>query len=149
MPYRFLADAVLLCHLAVVAFIVAGLAAIVVGNSRGWGWVNRWTFRLVHLVAIGVVVLQSWLGRVCPLTTLEAWLRAQAGQGTYGGSFVEHWVQRLLFYDAPAWAFTLAYTLFGLMVLVAWWRYPPRRRRVASSRAACAANGGPTRGPRC
>lgn len=127
MIYRLLADAVLLLHLAVVVFIVAGLAAIVLGNRRGWHWVNGWTFRLAHLIAIGVVVAQAWLGRVCPLTTLEAWLRARGGQATYGGSFVEHWVQRLLFYAAPSWVFTLAYTLFGLLVLAAWWLYPPRR----------------------
>ena len=29
--------------------------------------------------AIAVVVAQSWLGVDCPLTTLESWLRAQAG----------------------------------------------------------------------
>ena len=33
--------------------------------------VNALWFRLVHLLAIGYVVAQAWLGQVCPLTTLE------------------------------------------------------------------------------
>ncbi|HET7203415.1 MAG TPA: DUF2784 domain-containing protein [Steroidobacteraceae bacterium] len=128
MQYQLLADAVLVLHLGIVVFIVVGLVLIVVGNLRGWRWANAWWFRLAHLAAIGIVVAQAWLGRICPLTTLEAWLRAKSGEPTYSGAFIEHWVQRILFYDAPWWAFTLAYTLFGLLVLAAWWRFPPRRR---------------------
>ena len=127
LPYRLLADAVLLLHFGVVVFVVAGLAAIVFGNLRGWRWVNGLWFRLVHLAAIGVVVVQSMLGRLCPLTVLESWLREQAGGAAYDRSFVEHWVQRVLFHEAPFWVFTVAYSAFGLLVLAAWWRFPPRR----------------------
>jgi hypothetical protein len=129
MPYQLLADAVLVLHLGIVVFIVAGLVLVVAGNVRGWRWVNAWWFRLAHLAAIGVVVAQAWLGQVCPLTTLESWLRVKSGQPVYAGSFVAHWVQRILFYDAPPWAFTLAYTLFGLLVIAVWRRFPPWRRR--------------------
>ena len=80
---------------------------------RGWRFVNGWWFRLAHLAAIAVVVAQAWLGVVCPLTTLESWLRVQAGEAAYETSFIEHWLTRILFYDAPAWVFTAAYTLFG------------------------------------
>jgi hypothetical protein len=41
-------------------------------------------------------------------------------------------VQRLLFYDAPAWVFASAYTLFGLLVVAVWWRHPPERRKSGS-----------------
>lgn len=124
-----LADAVLAMHVAVVVFVVGGLVAIVAGNLRGWRWVNAWWFRIAHLAAIGVVVAEAWLGVECPLTTLEMALRKAAGGAAYEGSFIQHWLQRLLYYDAPAWAFTLAYSLFGLGVAAAWWRYPPARRR--------------------
>lgn len=127
LPYRRLADVVLLLHFGVVVFVVAGLAAIVFGNLRGWRWVNGLWFRLAHLAAIGVVIVQSWLGRLCPLTVLESWLREHAGGAAYGRSFVEHWVQRVLFHEAPFWVFTFAYSVFGLLVLAAWWRFPPRR----------------------
>jgi polyferredoxin len=133
MPYRLLADVVLSAHFAIVAFVIGGLVLILAGNWRGWRFVNGWRFRLAHLAAIGVVVAQAWLGVVCPLTTLENWLRARARESVYEASFIEYWVQRLLYYDAPAWVFTLAYTLFGLAVAAAWWRYPPRRGRVHPS----------------
>jgi hypothetical protein len=127
MPYQLLADAVLVLHVGVVLFVVGGLAAILAGNRLRWGWVNRWGFRLAHLAAIGVIVAQAWLGQLCPLTTLEAWLRTQAGAPAYQGSFIEHWLQRLIYFDAPAWAFTLAYTAFAALVVLAWRKYPPRR----------------------
>jgi polyferredoxin len=124
--YRWLADGVLLVHLAVVVFVLGGLAAVFVGNLRHWPWVNGLAFRLVHLMAIGVVVVQAWLGALCPLTVLESWLREQAGEAPYAASFVEHWVGRVLFYDAPTWVFTLAYSVFAALVVLTWWRYPPR-----------------------
>lgn len=129
LPHAFFADLVLLIHFGIVIFVIAGLALVVGGNLAGWGWVNDWWFRLAHLGAIAIVVAEAWLGITCPLTTLEAWLRAQAGQAGAARGFIEHWVQRLLFYEAPAWVFTSAYTLFGLLVVAAWWCFPPRRQR--------------------
>jgi hypothetical protein len=54
-------------------------------------------------------------------------LRVQAGSPAYTRSFIEHWVQRVMFYEAPFWVFATAYTLFGALVVLAWWRHPPRR----------------------
>ena len=129
MPYQLLADIVLATHLGVVLFVIGGLVAIVVGNLYRWRFVNTWWFRTAHLAAIAVVVAQTWLGVVCPLTTLESWLRVKAGGTAYETSFIEHWVTRFLYYDAPAWVFTAAYTVFGLAVAAAWWQFPPRRSR--------------------
>lgn len=133
MVHQLLADAVLALHAALVAFVVLGLVAVVAGNLRHWDWVNHAGFRLAHLLAIAVVVGQAWLGVVCPLTTLEMWLRMQAGAAGYSGGFIEHWLQRLLYYEAPAWVFTVVYTLFGLAVAASWWFFPPRRGPAAGA----------------
>ena len=125
---RWLADAVLVLHVGIVLFIVGGLLLVVAGNLRGWRWVNRRTFRIAHLAAIAIVVAEAWFGAVCPLTTLEMWLRTEARTSTYDGSFIGHWLQRLLYYTAPGWAFGLAYTLFALVVAATWWYFPPERR---------------------
>lgn len=127
LPYQLFADAVLLLHFAIVLFVVGGLVFVVVGNSRRWPGVNSMWFRVAHLTAIGVVVAQAWLGKICPLTVLESWLREQAGEESYRASFVEHWVQRVLYFEAPPWLFSLVYTVFGLLVLAAWRYFPPRR----------------------
>lgn len=126
--YALLADLVLAVHVALVLFVVGGFVAIVVGNLRGWAEVNRLGFRIVHLAAIGVVVAEAWFGVVCPLTSLEMWLRAEARGTTYAGGFIEHWLSRLLYHDLPSWAFTAAYSLFGLAVAASWWFFPPQRR---------------------
>jgi len=125
--WRWLADAVLVLHFAVVAFVVGGALVVWLGGPRGWAWVRAPLWRWAHLGAIAVVVLQSWLGAHCPLTLLEVWLRGQARGAGYEKSFIEYWVQRLLYYEAPAWVFVGVYSVFGLLVLWLGWRYPPRR----------------------
>ena len=130
MPYQFLANAVLALHIAIVLFVVAGLIVIVIGNWRRWRWlrwINAFWFRLLHLATIGIVVAESWLGFACPLTTLEMWLRNQAGAATYAGGFIEHWMQSILYWQLPPWVFVIAYSLFGVAVAATWWLYPPRR----------------------
>jgi Protein of Unknown function (DUF2784) len=128
LPYQTLADAVLLLHFGIVLFIVGGLAFILVGGLRGWHFIRKRWFRILHLLAIAIVVAQAWLGELCPLTTLEMWLRASAQEVTYSGSFIEHWLQRVLYYQAPSWVFTMVYTAFGLAVLFAWWYFPPSKK---------------------
>lgn len=115
-----LADAVLVIHFAFVVFVVFGLLAILAGRLAGWAWVRLAVFRNAHLLAIGVVVLQAWLGRRCPLTSWESALRLRAGQAVYEETFVQHWLHRVLFFDAPAWVFAVIYTLFGVLVLALW-----------------------------
>ncbi len=123
--YAFLADAVLLLHVLIVAFIVTGLILILLGGLLGWHWIRNFWFRLTHLAAIGIVVAQAWLGRLCPLTIVEAWLRQQAGLETYEETFIQYWLQRVLYYDFPLWVFAIAYSVFGLFVLLAWMKFPP------------------------
>ena len=129
MPYRLLADVVLLLHLGVILFVVGGLVCTLIGNQLGiWPWVNSLGFRLAHLFAIGVVAAQSWLGQECPLTTLESWLRVQSGAAGYEQGFIEHWVQWLIFYQAPSWVFVTLYSAFAALVVATWVAYPPTRR---------------------
>ena len=130
--YRIIADIVLITHAAFVVFVIFGLVLIIYGGFRRWHWIKNPWFRLGHLAAIGVVVLQAWFGMICPLTTLEMALRERAGEVTYSGSFVAHWVQRMLFYEAPTWVFALCYTLFGLLVIASWIAFRPRPLRLAA-----------------
>jgi hypothetical protein len=71
------------------------------------------------------------------LTLLENYLRQKAGTAMYTGGFITHWLNSLLYYDAPAWAFTLGYTLFGALVAAAWYwvrPYGPKRSPHLSDR---------------
>ena len=123
-----LADALLLIHVLFVGFVVLGLLAIYAGCFLHWHWVrNRW-FRILHLMAIVIVVLQAWLGMICPLTTWEMALREQAGAAVYAGSFIQHWLHQLLYWQAPDWVFIVVYTVFGALVLASWFIVRPASR---------------------
>ena len=124
------ANLVLVLHLCVAAFVIAGLALILVGNLARWHWVNHLWFRLAHLVAIAVIVGEAWFGIACPLTLLEMWLRSRAGAVTYAGGFIEHWLSSLLYYQAPPWVFILAYSLLGILVVASWCYFPPKSRHL-------------------
>ena len=110
-----------------VAFVVFGLALILIGKIRNWSWVRNAWFRIAHLAAIGVVVLQSWFGIICPLTTWEMALRQRAGDAVYAGTFMSHWLESVLYYRAPAWVFAVCYTVFGALVVVSWFWVRPHR----------------------
>lgn len=106
MPYRLLADAVVVLHLGFVCFVVlGGLLAL------------RWPRAVwVHLPAAVWGVWIEFTGRICPLTPLENWLRRQGGGAGYSASFVEHYVIPVLY---PA-ALTreLQWVLGGLVITV-------------------------------
>ena len=130
--YLMFADAILITHALIVLFNVAGLPLIWLGRFFHWRFVRNFYFRTVHLLLIGCIALQAIIGQVCPLTDWENELRIKAGHEAYADSFMAHWVQRLLFYDAKEWVFTVAYALFFVLVLATqfyvkpdaprWWR---------------------------
>jgi len=124
--YLLAADALLSLHVLFVAFVVSGLLAIFMGVALSWAWVRNPVFRIVHLLAILVVAVQAWFGIVCPLTSIEMALRARAGDVVYGGTFIAHWLQELLYYTAPEWVFQVCYSAFALLVAVSWALVRPR-----------------------
>jgi len=130
-----LADVVVVLHLAYVSFVLFGFAAIWLGVALQWGWVRRPAFRIPHLVCTLIVPLEALGGLICPLTTWERELRAEAGQAPDDIAFVARLARDLLFYRAPEWVFTLCYVLFGLLVLWTFFRVPIRRRAAAAPAA--------------
>lgn len=121
----FLADLVLVVHFAFIAFVLVGFVLIVIGYMAKWGWIRSRTFRIAHIAAIGIVVLESWVGVLCPLT---AWENALREDGGYGESFIAYWMRLIVYYDLPTWVFTVIYTVFGGAVLLMWLLAPPHRR---------------------
>lgn len=122
-----LADAILALHMGIVVFVVGLLPLILIGGARGWRWVRHFGLRLTHLALMAFIAAQAWLGQLCPLTVWEQDLRRIAGQGSYRESFIEHWLSRLLYWEAPWWVFVAAYSAFALLVGVAWWGVRPHK----------------------
>jgi hypothetical protein len=133
--YRTFADLLLITHLGFVAFVIVGLVLILCGGYCGWRWIRNPWFRAAHLAGIVLVAVQAWCGVICPLTTLEMHLRERAGDQTYEGSFIAHWLQKLLYYEAPPWVFIVCYTLFALAVAGSWLKFRPHAFRQKAKRA--------------
>ena len=124
--YRFAADAVVIIHLIYVLVVVLGLPAIWLGIVFGHRWARNVWWRCGHLLMIVIVVVETWAGITCPLTTWENQLRELAGQQTYSGDFIANGIHDWLFFDLPPEAFTIAYTMFGLLVLLSFVIAPPQ-----------------------
>lgn len=120
-----LADFVVVLHLGYVAFVVLGLLLILAGRLFKWSWVRNSWFRLIHLCMIGVVVVEALLNITCPLTTLESYLRSKSGQTSQSGSFMGRLAHDMLFYELTPNFFTVAYCLFGAIVLATFLVVPP------------------------
>jgi len=119
-----MADALLVVHFAIAAFVVAGLPLVWLGAARGWRWVRNPWFRYAHLAAIALVAAEALLGVACPLTVWEDLLRGSV----QADSFVGRWVRRLLYYEAPAWVFTAAYVAWAAVTLLTLKFVPPTRK---------------------
>lgn len=126
MEYTVLADAVVVVHAAYVAFVVGGLAAILMGAGMGWRWTRSFAFRVAHLAAIVLVCVESIVGVMCPLTSLEDWMRERGGAARYPSDFVGYWAHRLIFYNFAPWVFATAYIGFAVIVAITFILIPPR-----------------------
>lgn len=82
LPYATLADLTVLVHATFVLFAAGGGLLV-------WRW-SRLAW--IHLPAAGWAVAIEWTGGICPLTTLEGWLRRQAGVGVHAGDFIDRYV---------------------------------------------------------
>jgi len=124
MVYRFMADLVLVAHLAFVAFVALG--GFLVWRWRRLAWIH------VPVALWGAVIVI--VGFTCPLTPLENWLRKLGGKAGYQGGFIEHYVTAVVY---PAGLTREAQLALGTAVLalnlVVYWRAIAdyRRRRAA------------------
>jgi hypothetical protein len=89
MPYRLLADLVLILHAVFVAFVMLGALLVLRRPRVAW----------IHVPAVLWGAGIEFLGGICPLTPLENHWRALAGQLGYPGGFVEHYIVSLLYPD--------------------------------------------------
>lgn len=117
-----LADLLLYVHFGFVAFVVLGAAAIIVGKLRGWSWTGNRVWRRIHLAAVLFVAVEAVIGMACPLTVWEQQLR---GAEPGGPGLIAGLVSSLLYYDWPAWVFTILYIAFAVLVALLYRWAPP------------------------
>jgi hypothetical protein len=139
MSNAFLADATLVVHLFYIGFVVFSLVLILLGWFLKWQWVRNPWFRWLHLLAIAIVVFESFLKITCPLTTLELYYRAQAGQDAeavkWGDKIPEisDWMwglRKLLFPGCSAEFFVPVYLAIASLIILSLLLVPPRWPRL-------------------
>lgn len=118
-----LGQLVLALHLVVIAFNIAGLAVIPLGAKLGWRFVRLRWLRALHLLSWIVVAAQAALGRACFLTDWQDGLTGGGAQDP----LVMRWVNHLIYWPLPMWAFTAMYVLLFLNVLALWRLVPVKR----------------------
>ena len=101
---RLAADAVLLAHLAFIAFVLAGGLLVL----------HRPLWAALHLPAAAWGAFAEITGTLCPLTPLENSLRRSAGAQGYEGGFIEHYLLPLIY---PAGLTPRVQIVLGLVVL--------------------------------
>lgn len=126
--YLFLSDAVLFIHFSFVIFVVTGFLLILAGALFKTGYARNRTFRYLHLASVVYVTFQAWLGKLCPLTYIEYFLRDKGGGELYTGTFMEYWVGKLIYYDFPFSWFIFTYTIFLIMVICMMIIYSPWKK---------------------
>lgn len=110
MTYILLANAVLIAHLAFVAFVTFG--GLLVLRHRRFAW--------LHLPALAWGIAVELAGRVCPLTPLENRLLKLGGEAGYAGGFIEHLIGRVLYPGdlTPMLRYGLAFVLIVVNVAI-------------------------------
>src|SRR5438445_13025024 len=102
--YHWLADLVVLLHVAFVVFVVFGGLLAVRWRRAMW----------IHLIAVVCVVIVEFFGWICPLTLLENWLRWSAGEAGYCSDFIAHYVLPVLYLEGLTREMQIA---LGLLVI--------------------------------
>ncbi len=85
---------------------------------------------MLHLIAVGIVGLESLFGVLCPLTVWEYRTRRASGQGVEEEiPLLSRIIRSLLFYDFPPWVFTALYVGFSILVIGTFILIPPQKKQ--------------------
>jgi hypothetical protein len=118
---RLLADALVVAHLAFIAFVLAGGLLVLRRPRAAW----------LHLPAVAWAVYAEATATICPLTPLENRWRRLAGEAGYEGSFVEHYIVPLIYPAGltPDGQLALAFVVVAINLVVYGTLLHRRRRR--------------------
>ena len=130
--YLLAADLILLIHFLFVAFVVLGFIFIWIGYFTKQKFAKNAKFRICHILAMGIVLCESLVGMICPLTEWENYLRVRGGQDqVYETSFMKEWIHKIMFFDFSELTFVIVYALFFAVILLTFWVIPPDLRKPA------------------
>lgn len=119
MIYPLLADLTLVGHLAFIVFVGAG--GLLVGRWPRLAW--------LHLPAAAWGALVEITGLACPLTPLEKHFRLLAGEASYAGDFIGHYLAALIYPEGLTRPLQIGLGLLAILMNLAIYAWVIRRLR--------------------
>ena len=102
-------DLTILLHFLWILFLIFGVVFALKGSKIAW----------FHLGGLLFSLFINMLGMYCPLTYLENYLRSTYGaSGPYLGSFIAHYLERIIYLDLPERAIRIGEIIFVSLNLV-------------------------------
>lgn len=115
--YTLAAEATVLLHFAWIVFVITGAF-----------WLRRHRrLQLIHLLAVAYSLAIEVFRWICPLTHLEQALWRRAGDSAYGGAFLIHYVEKMIYFRAPQWLLVSLAALLLAVTVVFYFRPLPSR----------------------
>ena len=119
--YGFLANLVMLTHLAFVLFVIGGGLLVLKWPRMAW----------LHVPAAVWGTMVEFMGWICPLTPLENRLLAQSAEAGYEGDFIAHYLLPVLYPEGltPTVQIVLGLSVVIINVIVYGWASAKRRQK--------------------
>jgi hypothetical protein len=115
--YRIGADIVVALHFLWVVFLIFG--SLIGRYSR--------PVKITHISGLYFAVILQIFGWYCPLTYLESWMRQQQDPFfSHGGSFLIHYLEGLIYIEAPSW---IIFFLTVILVIMSMYIYSGQRQK--------------------
>jgi len=117
LPYKILADIVVIIHFLWIVFLIFG----------AFLGVKYKTVRVFHISGLIFALTIQIFDWYCPLTHIEVWLRSKHDPAlAYAGSFIPHYIKKIVYIELPR------YTIFILTVILCGfnaWMYLRKRHQ--------------------
>ena len=114
-------EIVLLFHFCIFLFMVLSFFLIPLGYYQKWEWVKNKYYRLIHLILMGIIFIETILGFMCPLTILENFLRNDIEINNK----ITQIIHQIMYLDLPTYQFIILYLLSLLYLIFLWFFFKP------------------------
>ena len=130
MFYKLLADLIVVIHFVWITFMLLGFLLILQAFFYKKAFFDWFKFRIIHLIGIFYISLLSILGKYCPLTILENFLRSRYELNlVYPGSFIIHYLERLVYPAVNPLIIQIPTAFIAVFTILVFIIRPPRKIR--------------------
>ena len=116
------AEIILIIHFIIFLFICLGFILIPIGYSLDWNWIKNRIIRLIHISLMGFVTIETIIGVICPLTSIEFLLR----DGSKVDSNLTLIIHKIMYWNLPNHYFIVLYIICLTYLVVLWILFKPK-----------------------